>query len=235
MKKHIKSVSTLILSFVAAAVCGVLIGSIGGIQSAQANSSSYFSHTWTSYKVVQIGIGGNMSTIDSNASLLSNADSASQAWDNVSSAPRWGYFSNGNYSNVYVGYSSNPCHSDYSTNSIEVWMHAYPLSSQAANQTECETGSYITRSNVRFDTSNRTWHVGSSSAPSGTSDFRGIAAHEFGHSTGFDGHFPNGGGTCASSPTTSDNTMCSTFSGTGYHWRTLGSSDIAEFQAAYEN
>jgi hypothetical protein len=86
----------------------------------------------------------------------------------------------------------------------------------------------------------RDWHhYWNSPVPTGKYDLAGLFSHEFGHATGFDGHFPSGSGAC---PITQNySTMC-TGNVIGFHngsdgdgtgWRSLGQHDTGAANLNY--
>ena len=94
----------------------------------------------------------------------------------------------------------------------------------------CFEDGAIIKSTIRFDTDGPSWYTGvSTSVPSGKSDARSVAIHEFGHAAGFKGHF-EGTSLCSGSIR---QTMCPTLpSGTSY-MRTLESHDKHTIVSAY--
>lgn len=114
-----------------------------------------------------------------------------------------------------------------------LWVGTGAISALATESTCTSTSTgNITRSSITVDRTGRTWHQGSSSSvPAGSTDLRSVLIHEFGHATGFAGHFVNSSITdCTGSDR---NTMCSGLpSGTSYK-RSLESHDIHTIQAAY--
>lgn len=89
--------------------------------------------------------------------------------------------------------------------------------------------------NVAIDGTEPNWHTGSGNPPADRWDLRSITTHEFGHATGFHGHWPDWGfpGLCPQSSTTQ--TMCTNISWYLGHtyFRTLGSHDSHTFDNRY--
>lgn len=79
--------------------------------------------------------------------------------------------------------------------------------------------------------SQKLWHRGTGTGPSGYYDFWGVLAHELGHATGFVGHL---GDVCP--PTSSAATMCANpgIQANQFLWyRSLETHDVHTWQAAY--
>ena len=88
---------------------------------------------------------------------------------------------------------------------------------------------------VRFSLavdSDTPWYTGTGTVPSGLYDVRSVLSHEFGHVTGWQGHFANSiGDGCEYN--TGRHTMCPDIPA-GSNWmQSLATHDIHTFQAAY--
>lgn len=82
--------------------------------------------------------------------------------------------------------------------------------------------------------SETTWYTGTGDAPASAYDFLSIATHEFGHGTGFEGHFDQQqpwSGICANNA--SRPTMCAAEDPGRERLRTLENHDVHTFDAAY--
>lgn len=86
------------------------------------------------------------------------------------------------------------------------------------------------------------WHYYWNTNPAtGEFDFTGLFTHEFGHATGFNGHFPGSSGACDTNPLSAFSDMCTGntigfFNGAssdGKAWRSLTAHDIGEANQAY--
>lgn len=79
--------------------------------------------------------------------------------------------------------------------------------------------------------STESWYSGTGDAPASRVDVWSIASHEFGHGTGWVGHYADGGTLCSNN--SQEETMCPQyFSGTE-RMRTLGPHDAHTFRGAY--
>ena len=88
----------------------------------------------------------------------------------------------------------------------------------------------LTSANIAFD-STENWYVGTKSPASNQMDLFSVAVHEFGHFTGFAGHFDSGESICANNK--SVQTMCPAYT-VGTKWqRSLESHDQHTFLDAY--
>lgn len=88
----------------------------------------------------------------------------------------------------------------------------------------------ITSANIAFDSA-ESWYTGTNSPASTQMDLMSVAVHEFGHFTGFAGHFGSGESICANN--SSIQTMCPFYNqGTKYQ-RSLEEHDKHTFQDAY--
>lgn len=69
------------------------------------------------------------------------------------------------------------------------------------------------------------WYFGDGEVPNGRIDFESLATHEFGHATGFFGHFGDGSAECPNGPAIE--TMCPAYTFEAQSaWRTLENHDI---------
>lgn len=93
-------------------------------------------------------------------------------------------------------------------------------------------GSTASAFRIIFDSA-ETWYSGSGNAPATSFDARSVATHEFGHATGFYGHFPADSTDCLSGGASTDQTMCSALTRGEEHFRTLGVHDTHTFDGAY--
>lgn len=119
------------------------------------------------------------------------------------------------------------------TNAIWVISRSLPDGTLGTEST-CVSSTAIVRSVISFDDDfSTTWYFGSStSVPSGEHDFLSVSVHEFGHASGFAGHWSSTDSSTNCS-TTSRHTMCSGLpTGTSYK-RSLEFHDIHVIEAAY--
>ena len=84
---------------------------------------------------------------------------------------------------------------------------------------------------VMYLNSTEKWYSGTADAPADRTDVWSIATHEFGHGTGFVGHFPRGGSLCGNS--SAQQTMCQPYFQGTERQRTLESHDVHTFNGAY--
>ncbi len=89
---------------------------------------------------------------------------------------------------------------------------------------------------IEFDTGETWYNQSAGDPPSDTIDTQAVAAHEFGHATGFSRHWDYQDGANGSLCKTGDlakHTMCATYEGGTVRQRTLEEHDIHTFAAAY--
>lgn len=113
-----------------------------------------------------------------------------------------------------------------------VWVGTGNISSLGSEST-CSNNGDITRSSITIDRLGPNWYMGSStSVPVGEYDLRSTLVHEFGHATGFAGHFVHSSITdCVGFDR---NTMCENSADTGEAFRrSLESHDEHTVAAAY--
>lgn len=78
------------------------------------------------------------------------------------------------------------------------------------------------------------WYTGTGTPASGVYDFRSIATHEFGHATGFYGHFSDSSILCIpGSDAEPRHTMCRVGYPGGAYWRSTEEHEIHTFLGAY--
>lgn len=90
----------------------------------------------------------------------------------------------------------------------------------------------ITKFSLNLD-SDRDWYTGTGDAPDWPPDVDAwsIASHEFGHATGWEGHFNDSGDQCPGDGT--EATMCPVYEGGSERWRTLSDHDSHTFENQY--
>lgn len=93
----------------------------------------------------------------------------------------------------------------------------------------CYAGGRLHSFQITFDKQER-WYGGKAKPPRGRFDLWSVAAHEFGHATGFSGHFSAGTRLCKGS---GQNTMCPLIRRGSRAWRTLERHDRDTFRNAY--
>lgn len=105
-----------------------------------------------------------------------------------------------------------------------------------ATEFTCYTSSgssvYIESSQIRFDDA-EDWYRGTSNPPSGRLDALSLAVHEFGHSTGWRGHFDPDADVCDVGGQDDRQTMCPYFAYDATWWRNLEEHDRHTFDNAY--
>jgi hypothetical protein len=136
---------------------------------------------------------------------------------------------------ILYGNYQNPCSllSGNNTN-IVFWSDLDVYSTSYLGLTlRCLSGSTITKTSLTID-SDRTWYTGTGS-PGSLPDLWSVAAHEFGHVTGWGPHLPTGESTTCPSPaeTSIRHTMCATVVAGTTIMRVLAPHDWHTFQAAY--
>lgn len=92
---------------------------------------------------------------------------------------------------------------------------------------------FITRFTITFDSTGTDWYSGSGSPPSTQMDLYSVAVHEFGHATGWTGHWNQQGWPQFCQDADTYQTMCSGNAPGRIRWRTLGEHDIDTWHAAY--
>lgn len=88
---------------------------------------------------------------------------------------------------------------------------------------------YLDAFRILYDSA-EVWYSGSGDAPPDQRDVRSVSAHEFGHATGFYGHF-TASDLCGDVGT--DQTMCGYYTPGTERFRTLETHDVHTFEGAY--
>lgn len=88
----------------------------------------------------------------------------------------------------------------------------------------------IKSSSIKYD-EDENWYYGTGSSGSNQYSFRGVALHEFGHMTGWAGHYPDNSGECDGSG--AHHTMCPKPRSDGDAWKSLEQHDVHTFNATY--
>jgi len=203
--------------FLGALVIGLFVGYT--VPASSHAGSTYYTKTWGSD--INLAFGYQSGSLGS-TTARATYNRADSVWNNVT----------GVTVDFYNSGSVNPM--VYDTGSVcdvpasRVWIVSNDISGGGlARAATC--GSNPTRGIVVIDSSSRTWEYGSDFPTSTEWDLQGVVTHEYGHVTGFSGHFPS-----ADCPNTALQTMCPTLPSAGvYQWRTLGSHDIHTMQNAY--
>lgn len=95
----------------------------------------------------------------------------------------------------------------------------------------CEnTAGVVTRFSMSID-SNASWYTGTGEGPGGQYDLWSVASHEWGHATGWYGHFASSESICVDN--SAQATMCPFIRDGTQRIRTLDTHTIHTFQAAY--
>jgi len=184
-------------------------------------ASAHYSSEWSSDVNYNIGfrhLGFNNST------FTNSVHAADNPWDSVSG--NWFDFNWGIQNATVTTWGG--C---LTVPTGGVWVGTGNISALGSEST-CTNAAGITRSSITIDRIGPLWHQGSStSVPSNSYDLRSVLIHEFGHASGFAGHFSHSSITdCTGSDR---NTMCSGLpKGTSYK-RSLESHDKHTIANAY--
>jgi hypothetical protein len=149
-------------------------------------------------------------------------------WNNAENTGRAVDFSNSGATSV-TGNADSPCSATY--NGI-YWRNLDYLGTGVLGFTpHCENSSgVVTRFSMSLD-SNAPWYVGTGDAPSGRVDLWSVTTHEFGHATGWVGHFSEGDAVCPDDSTRA--TMCPGIYPGTERQRTVSTHDVHTFVGAY--
>lgn len=209
-------------------VIGFLLGLLLGVPSAASahNAGVWYPLEWPADRTYSIGF---LHSYLRSSGAVTQIQAGPAPWNAISG--NWFDMTRGTDDST-VTWTGDPC-STAPSNAIWVTSRSLPAGTLGVEST-CGTSTSISRSVVSFDDDFSTsWYFGSSSTvPAGEHDFRSVAVHEFGHATGFSGHWTSTDASTNCS-TTARHTMCpSVQTGTSY-WRTLEYHDIHVIEAAY--
>ncbi|GEM_PF-5833056 len=155
-------------------------------------------------------------------------DGATQ-WNNIggSSGIEPDLLYNGSTTNA--GDPNAPCSATYSG---VYWRNLDFISTATLGYTpHCENSSgVVTRFSMSID-NRSTWYVGNGTPGSSQDDLWSTTSHEMGHATGWMGHYNAGDSLCADNQYQA--TMCPIYFTGTVRWRTLDSTTVGLFQAAY--
>jgi hypothetical protein len=192
-------------------------------------------HTWSTYYTGAGGRWPGATTVrfyvrngfPSSAPWMPTINRGADQWNaaRISLEPR---FVNAG-ATATVGNADRPCSATY--NGV-YWRDLDYLGSTVLGYTpHCENvAGVVTRFSMSID-ADASWYVGTGATPNGRYDAWSVLTHEFGHATGWVGHFAESDSACPNDATRS--TMCpSIYPGTDRQ-RTLGTHDRHTLQAAY--
>jgi hypothetical protein len=212
------------------ALSGLLVGLFLGLGvPAQSHAQfTFYPNKWAADTTYGFGyLAAPLNTSTARTSISSGAG----AWNAVSGS--WFDITSNGTVNPMVIWISNYC-----SMTAGNWMVSRDLSGLGAigNASHCFSGSTLTKVIVQFDDP-ASWYTGSGGPLANQYGLRSVAAHEFGHATGFlpgfnNGHYQSTDAACTVADP-NKNTMCAGISpGTVWH-RTLGSHDIHTVEDAY--
>lgn len=212
------------------AAFAVMLGMVAGLTppppAAQAHTSSTFYSTyWPGFALVSYGMHIGFPT----GAFRSVHVNGKDQWNNAVAGREpefyWSLPDDVNY-----GSAAAPCNLATNTGAL-FWNDLSYIGANTLGFTRrCWGDGTIATFTIEF-AKNRPWYVGTGDAPSNKYDWWGAVAHEFGHATGWSGHFGSTKSICASN--SGPNTMCPThFLGTEW-MRTLATHDVHTFDGAY--
>jgi hypothetical protein len=223
------------------AVCGMIL--LAPAVSAQAHDPNMFYRTqhWAPYSNVSFGYQTGFPTGEARFRVTEGK----APWTDGFSGPE------PNFSAILADQNfGNPRLSDtptsinalggacYVTNNSIHWSNLDYVGSGVIGFTRmCVTAGRVSRFTIEIDSvlpTGFSWYTGTGT-PGGTQvDLLSLATHEFGHATGWLGHFVNGDDVmCPADDSPTPQTMCPVLDPGETFWRTLGVDDSHTFDAAY--
>ena len=201
-------------------VVGALTGLLAAGPAWAHSATVHYTATWSTTDRVAVKIY-NDSTVT--GAFLSRVLQGAKAWDNVKTTLNYDYVAPKNLSRKVCDTATRGKNLVYRA-SIDG-----PRGTAGITET-CFTGKQILRFTMKFD-SQESWHTSiTTPVPSGKIDVASVAAHEFGHASGWRSHLAEAS-VCVNDST--QNTMCpTTWAGTS-QLRTLHTHDVHTLDAAY--
>lgn len=209
-----------------AALLGLLLVNLLHAPPARAHSSAtFYTDKWASSIDVNYGFSTNFPMGNHRARVTTGKN----AWNNAAGSTEPDFFGFNPDGNYFFG---DPCRSPDGNGVL--WFNR-PAMTLAEVKLCASASGRIQRFSLAFDPGagdyGRSWYTGTGDAPSDTYDLWSVAAHEFGHVTGFWGHFGEGGTLCAND--NSRHTMCPNIPPGTERQRTLQEHDTHTFDNAY--
>jgi hypothetical protein len=206
----------------------IVIGVLTGVMAA----GPAWAHTATSFYVPKWSAADRGAVAFYNdytvtSSFLARVIDGAKAWDKIGTTLDYDYVTKANL-------SRNVCDPASFGKSLVYKAPIDGVGKTVGITETCFTGTKLLRFTMRFDSAESWYTSATLPIPSGKTDLLSVAAHEFGHATGWKSHLDgalHGEAWCANSQY--QQTMCSKSYAGSPHQRTLGVHDVHTFDAVY--
>lgn len=153
------------------------------------------------------------------------AKDGAQQWNNVGTTMTFNKLSGD-----WGGYAADVCPTQEQKDGLH-WGTIDGGGGTLARTYRCVSGSNLHSFQIKYDQAEN-WHGGTTDPGPNEADFWSVSAHEFGHATGWNGHFSGTSSYCNAN-STDHHTLCpTTYLGTKWD-RSLNTHDVHTFDNAY--